>query len=292
VGADGTVYFGCRDRKLYALSAAGKKAWEFKTGAWVDSSPALASDGTIYFGSWDKTFYALNPGGGVKWKFPIEGEIVSSPAVGLDGTVYFGAHDRKFYALGPDGKKHWEYATGGSIISSPALNPTNVYFTSVDGYFYALNYEGQLRWRLKTGGITESSPVIGLDGSLYVGVNETVWAITPEGKKKWEQTTPWPDFFFEATPLVLADGSVCHISRYGMLMNVESEQHHLNWMYYPGYGYASPAVGPKGTIYFGFLRIGLDGFGALRTRVPLAKTSWPKFRGNPRNTGNLRDSEG
>jgi outer membrane protein assembly factor BamB len=62
-----TLYFGCRDRKLYAASPEGKEKWHFLTGAWVDSPPALAGDGTIYFGSWDKDFYALNPGGSLKW---------------------------------------------------------------------------------------------------------------------------------------------------------------------------------------------------------------------------------
>jgi hypothetical protein len=31
-------------------------------------------------------------------------------------------------------------------------------------------------------------------------------------------------------------------------------------------------------------------FGALRADVPLAQTPWPKFHGNPRNTGNVLDN--
>ncbi len=63
ISLDGTVYFGSRDRKFYAVGFDGKKRWEFLTGGWVDSSPALASDGTVYFGSWDKNFYALSAEG-------------------------------------------------------------------------------------------------------------------------------------------------------------------------------------------------------------------------------------
>jgi outer membrane protein assembly factor BamB len=283
---DGTSYFGSRDRKFYAVGADGKKRWEFKTGGWVDSSPALAKDGTIYFGSWDKIFYALNPDGSRKWEFKIDGEITSSPAIGADGTIYFGSHDMKFYALDAEGKKKWDYETGGQIISSPAINADEcIYFTSVDGYFYALNFDGTLRWRLRTGGITESSPVISEDGMIYVGVNHGLWAITAAGKQKWMRSVDLP---VEAAPVVLADQTVCFISRQGSMIDVDSERTTL-WSYYCyGYGYASPAMSPSGKLYF-------SDRGAYFSAIPvggaLAKSPWPKFRGNARNTGNINDRE-
>ena len=141
------------------------------------------------------------------------GEIVSSPAIGADGTIYFGSHDKKFYALAADGQKKWEFATGGPILSSPALNKDQcLYFTSVDGCVYALNLDGSLRWRLRTGSITESSPVIGMDGTIYVGVHQHLWAITPDGQKKWGRVGG-QDYPFESPPVVLADGSICCVSR-------------------------------------------------------------------------------
>jgi outer membrane protein assembly factor BamB len=286
LGRDGTLYFGCRDHKFYAVGSNGLKQWAFKTGAWVDSSPALAGDGTIYFGSWDKIFYALNPDGTKKWQFQTEGEIICSPAVGLDGTIYFGSHDKKFYALGADGRKRWEFATGGPIISSPAINRDQViYFTSVDGFFYALNLDGTLRWRLRTGGITESSPVIGVEGILFVGVNSSLWAISPEGKELWPR---WVEEPIEASPLPLADGSVCCIARAGLLINVDKAID-LKWTYYCwGYGFATPAVGPAGTIY---LPERSSRFCAVPNKIPLARSPWPRFRGNARNTGNANDGE-
>ena len=43
VGADGTVYVGCRDDGFYALDpATGVKRWEFRAGGDVDSSAAVA----------------------------------------------------------------------------------------------------------------------------------------------------------------------------------------------------------------------------------------------------------
>jgi len=288
VGLDGTVYFGSRDRRLYAVRADGKKRWEFPTGAWVDSSPALARDGTVFFGSWDQRFYALNPDGSKKWQFQTSGPIVSSPAIGADGTIYFGSHDKKFYALAADGRKKWEFATGGPIISSPALDHDQcVYFTSVDGCLYALNLDGRLRWRLRTGGITESSPVIGPGSTIYVGVLEHVWAISSDGKKKWGRAGGL-DYPIEASPVAFADGSVCGVSCYGLLVNFDPEQN-MVWTYYlHSYACGCPAVGPTGAIYVP--DCGVAGISALRATVPLAHTAWPKFRGNARNTGNIQDA--
>jgi outer membrane protein assembly factor BamB len=284
VADDGTVVFGCRDRNLYALSSDGRQKWAFKTGAWVDSSPAIGDGGTVYFGSWDKNFYALNTNGNRLWTFSTGGPIVSSAAIGVDGTIYFGSHDRKLYALAPNGQKKWEFATGGSILSSPALN-TNIclYFTSVDGSFYALSFDGQLLWKLKTGGISDSSPVIGLDGRVYVGVNQAMWAISEDGKH-----TPWSwgAGLVEATPVALADRSVCFNSYYGPPTAV-GQDNKIKWTSEVEFhGHASVGIGPDGTLYVNCHQAGLY---ALEGAAPLAASPWPKFRGNARNTGNVKD---
>jgi len=287
LGMDGTVYFGSRDRCFYAVRADGKLNWKFRTGAWVDSSPALAHDGTVCFGGWDKNFYAFNANGSLRWQFPTAGEIVSSPAIGLDGTIYFGSYDRKLYALGPDGKKRWEFVTGGPILSSPALNQDQcLYFTSVDGCLYTLNLDGSLRWRLRTGGITESSPVIAQEGTIYLGVNHELWAVNPDGTQKWPR---WNEEPIEAPPVALANRTVSVFSRAGLLLTLDEKREPVCSYYCDGAGYACQAVGPTGVSYVaerGSL------FSALNSTLPLARSPWPKFRGNPRNTGNLADAAG
>src|SRR5664280_1871199 len=283
IGSDGTLYFGCRDRKFYALTPRGKKKWEFTTGAWVDSSPALGADGTIYFGSWDKKFYALSPDGALKWRFETGGEIESSPAVDADGIIYFGSHDKNFYSLGADGRKRWEYTTGGRIISSPALDGEGgVYFTALDGYLYCLNTDGHLGWRLRTGGIWPSSPCIGPDGTLYVGVNNELWAVSADGKKKWgTELANVP----QGSPVAVSAG-VYGISRFG-LVAVDAEGKD-QWRF-TLHSYVEPTVtvAADGTTYLAGRYVP---FYALDTTTPLARSVWPKFRGNPRNTGNLKDN--
>lgn len=40
-----------------------------KAGLEIESSQAIGSDGTIYFGSRDRKFYALTPDGKLRWSF-------------------------------------------------------------------------------------------------------------------------------------------------------------------------------------------------------------------------------
>jgi hypothetical protein len=148
-----------------------------------------------------------------------------------------------------------------------------------------LNPDGTLRWRLRTGGITESSPVIAPDGTIYVGANNDLWAITPEGKQKW---TRWAEGANETTPLVLADSSVWYVNRWGQFTRLSAAREFAASTFLSGdYGFASLGIATNGTLYGpgDYTR-----FYAFRNRLPLAQSPWPKFRGNPQNTG--RGSDG
>jgi outer membrane protein assembly factor BamB len=65
----GTIYFGSRDHRLYAVDPSALLKFVFTTGGNVDSSPAISNDGTIYVGSSDHYVYAIDPNGKLKWKF-------------------------------------------------------------------------------------------------------------------------------------------------------------------------------------------------------------------------------
>ena len=58
IAADGTVYIGCEDSYLYAVTN-GSPAWAFQTGGPIISSPAIGTDGTVYVGSGDGYLYAI-----------------------------------------------------------------------------------------------------------------------------------------------------------------------------------------------------------------------------------------
>jgi len=68
----------------------------------VHSSPVVSADGTVYFGSYDRKVYAVHGATGAeKWEFITGGLVLSSPALGPDGIVYIGSGspDNKLYAL-------------------------------------------------------------------------------------------------------------------------------------------------------------------------------------------------
>lgn len=59
-----------------AEKKAGTRLWEFKTGRYVESSPAIGSDGKVYVGSNDNKLYAIKTDskGLAKSPWPMRGQ--------------------------------------------------------------------------------------------------------------------------------------------------------------------------------------------------------------------------
>ena len=77
---DMNVYLGSRDKSLHAVKRAdGTRAWTFKTGGRVESSP-LAFDDGIVFGSSDGRLYAANPADGTElWRLDLGEDLTAAP---------------------------------------------------------------------------------------------------------------------------------------------------------------------------------------------------------------------
>ncbi|MCK5737538.1 PQQ-binding-like beta-propeller repeat protein [bacterium] len=245
IAADGTIYFGRCDNKVYAVNPDGSLKWTYATGGWVTSSAAIATDGTIYFGSYDHKLYALTPGGSLKWAFDTHGTITrSSPAIDTDGTIYIGNFDRKLYAVNPDGSLKWVYQTPiGNIVSSPAIGQDGtIYFGDFWNTLYALNPDGSLKWEYQALDAILSSPAIGANGNIYFGcMDHKIYALNPDGSLDWSYET-------------------------GKRI----------WS-------CSPAIGDDGTVYIGGYDHKLYAFET--DCGGLADSAWPKFHQNNQNTG-------
>lgn len=167
--AEGTVYFGSRDHRLYAVDATtGAKRWEYETGSWVESSPVVVG-GIVYFGSNDGKLYAVRADTGEKlWEFMTGYPVRSSPAVANNKVVYFGADDYSVYAVRTkNGVKLWQLSTNGCVTSSPAVSGGVVYVGSNDGFCYAVDaMSGRLRLRFKAYSPVSSSPAVD-NGVVY-----------------------------------------------------------------------------------------------------------------------------
>jgi eukaryotic-like serine/threonine-protein kinase len=166
--ANGVIYFGSSDHRLYALDAAtGSKLWDFETESWIYSSPAVVK-GTVYFGSNDGYFYALDARTGLKrWGFKTRYAIKSTPAV-ADDKVYFGANDFSIYALNAvTGKKIWKIDAENDVESSPVVINGILCIGSEDEYFYIVDaLHGTLRNRFDAINTVTTSPVV-QDGIVY-----------------------------------------------------------------------------------------------------------------------------
>ena len=95
----GNSLYTTGDSKILKVDLIQKKVtWSFKTGATVNSSPALAN-GVIYVGSDDGRLYAINAEDGSQlWNYRTAGKIDSSPTY-VNGVVYVTSWDGKIYAI-------------------------------------------------------------------------------------------------------------------------------------------------------------------------------------------------
>ncbi|MBM3823711.1 MAG: hypothetical protein FJ404_12635, partial [Verrucomicrobia bacterium] len=250
MAANGTLYFGADDRKVYALRPDGTLKWSFTTGGELYSSPAIAPDGTILIGSFDGKVYALDPEGNKKWEFATGAEIYSTPAISASGDVFIGSYDFKVYALSKDGAKKWEFVTGNTIASSPSIGSDGtIYIGSQDRKLYALNPDGTKKWEFATGADIISSPTLGADGAIYFGsLDRRLYALNSDGTRRWSFTALNA---IRSSPTLGEDGTLYFGTDDGRLYAVDSTGRR-KWDVTTGVLiFSSPAVGVDGTIYVG-----------------------------------------
>ncbi len=161
-----SVYFGCEDGNLYALSTVnGNVRWATQLGGEVKSAPAYYG-GKLFVGDYGGYMNAVDAGSGkLVWQsgslgpgFGASGAFYSTPAVAF-GRVYAGNNDGRVYSFETgSGELAWSYSTGGYAYSGPTVantrhSPPTVFIGSFDGNVYALGAKnGNLRWSREAGG--------------------------------------------------------------------------------------------------------------------------------------------
>ncbi len=318
--ADGTVFFGADNGKLYAFDPQGSGKWEFPTGDALVSSPALAADGSVVIGSLDGYLYAVAADGVEKWRFRSNGKIVSSPALGQSNSVFFGTMAKTLYAVNGEGAKRWELTLDDAVVSSPAVaRDGTIYVASLSGVLYAVDFWGKVKWTFKASDKVNSSPAIGPDGTVYFGAFDGhVYALKPNGTKKWTFATGAavrgsaavgpdgvvyvgsddrklyafaPDGFklwtyttggwIRSTPAVSRDGTI-YVGSYDNSLHAVSATGLKVWEFATDSAISSsPALAANGVVYFGGWN---KRFYAVRGGEGLAPNAWAKFRGDARQT--------
>jgi len=306
IGSDGLLYAPSFQRipgptiSWFAARnvSTGQEVWNVSTRPFEPSAPAVAADGMVYVSVGDSSVpgrgkvYALDGRDGhTAWEFPADGGWVAAPVVGAGDVVYVGSGDvgGTVYALaGATGQMLWKFVSGAPALASAAIGSDGtVYIGSYDGKFYALDgATGHEHWESLTGGAVVSSPAIGEDGTVYVGSDDKrLYALNgATGQKRWEFPTGGP---VRSSPAIGADGTVYVGSDDGRLYALDGATGQKGWEFLTGgLVRSSPAISADGTVYVGshdakVYAISSSSVGGL------ARSPWPKFRGDAQNTGRV-----
>jgi outer membrane protein assembly factor BamB len=171
---DGVVYFGSRDRSLYAINAeTGAEIWSFATGGAIVTSPAVV-EGRVFTTSFDGFLYALDAVSGEElWRF--RSGAATSPTV-AGGTVFLGTNDGAMYAIDAQtGIVRWSAAYETDEVGTPSVAGQTV-IVGAGQHMYAYEAStGRLRWTYDAGGPVAVAPAIsgGLAVFLAAAVSES-----------------------------------------------------------------------------------------------------------------------
>ena len=113
--------------------------WKFKTGGPLHASPVVAN-GILYIGSTDGKLYALDAKQwGIRWVFDA-GDAIRYSATVLGDRVYFSARNNKVYALdAKTGEKLWEFKSKSWMDAPPIVSDNKVYMGAFPSKIYLLN---------------------------------------------------------------------------------------------------------------------------------------------------------
>ena len=116
-----------------------KPLWKFKTGGPIHASPVIAN-GILYIGSTDGKLYALDAKKwDIKWVFDA-GDAIRYSATVLGNRVYFNARNNKVYALDAQtGEKLWEFKSKTWMDAPPIVADNRVYIGAFPSKIYLLN---------------------------------------------------------------------------------------------------------------------------------------------------------
>ena len=264
VGADGTCYVGCRDRKLYAVGADGALRWTLPTGGPLDAAPCVHRAGAVVFGGYDGHLRAANPDGTLRWEVDLGAPVVTTPCVDADDQLWVGADDGALHAFDLEGRRLARVTVGDLVTASPVCTSGHVY--TCDGRLYGTDGS---RIAVASEPVV-GAPAVGADGTLYVGSWDGYVYAVRDGAVSWNAPVEGQVY---AGCSVGPEGQVLAATRAGEVVALSPRGERL-WSRTLGDGvYGTPAISSGGICFVGcndnrLYALGLaDGEIAWRERV-------------------------
>ncbi len=129
--AEGKVYLGCKNGRLFALDArSGAVEWTYVAGGAICHTAAYA-EGKVFAPAMDGCVYALGAGSGAEvWRFSNGRRYGFSTAVLLaeDRVLAVDRGGRLFCINPADGEEVWHYDAAAPVDQSPAYDDGTVFF--------------------------------------------------------------------------------------------------------------------------------------------------------------------
>ncbi|MCE9529310.1 MAG: PQQ-like beta-propeller repeat protein, partial [Planctomycetales bacterium] len=158
--ADGVVYIGDLDGKLYALDLGkGKEIWSEKFAAGFIAAPAV-KNGFLYLGDMEGKCYCIDAKTGkTKWSFAAEAEVDSSANFWKD-NVLFASQDRNLYCMNAaDGKQVWKFAIEDQIRCTPTVVGDRAFVAGCDSRLHIIDLnKGEAASSVEIGSPTGITP--------------------------------------------------------------------------------------------------------------------------------------
>jgi outer membrane protein assembly factor BamB len=131
---DGHVYCISKDGQ--------RVVWKYKTGDEVNATVATDAEGNLYVGSVDRKLYALSGDGKEKWKFDLSGPVLGKAGILRNLVVFAGGTgDQTIYAVDKGtGKLFWSFPTQAKVETDVLVDGNTIYVGSGDKRMYAFTF--------------------------------------------------------------------------------------------------------------------------------------------------------
>ena len=189
--ADGNVYIGCDDGKVYCLAEkTGRVIWQRDIGAQVRGKPIVTGD-RVYVASRKGTILSLqSKDGAPKWTHDCKSLVEGGPILFKD-SLYVATEAGSIHRILLDsGKEKWKTTGASQIISAPAIDGERVFIGDIGGLFLAYSLaDGKKLWQFRTGNKLVARPAISGNYVLVPGMDDHLYALSRKsGIVSWRKS--------------------------------------------------------------------------------------------------------